>query len=106
MSAPQLVNAISELRPEYTPAQHLRIALLLSLEHENIDALAADPVALERSLLEVTIKLSATTDQHAAVAGDLDSLASTSPCEFTPQHLWTLVRALKIQSQILNLYLG
>lgn len=105
MSAQQLVNAIAELRPQYTAAEHLRIALLLSLQNDDLEQLS-DANELERQLIEITIQLSATTDQHAAVAGELDSLAATSPCEFTPEHLWTLVRALKVQSQILNLYLG
>ena len=103
MSAQQLVNAICELRPDYTPAQHLRLALLLSLQHDT-DALAQDAELLERHIMEITIQLSASTDQHAAIAGDLDSLAATSTCEFNAQHVWTLVRALKVQSQILQLY--
>lgn len=106
MIAQELVNAVADLRPEYTAAQQLRIALLLSLQHDNIENLSKNKEELERQLLNVTIQLSATTDQHAAVSGELDSLASTTPCEFTPEHLWTLVKALKVQSQILNLYLG
>lgn len=104
MSAQQLVNAICELRPDYAPAQHLRLALLLSLQHDDTDALIQDAELLERHILEITIQLSASTDQHAAIAGDLDSLAATSTCEFNAQHVWTLVRALKVQSQILQLY--
>lgn len=105
MDAKQLVSAVAKLRPEYSPAEHLRIALLLSLHHPKLETLA-DATELERQCLEVIIQLSASTDQHAAVAGELDSLAATSPCDFTPDHLWSLVRALKVQSQILNLYLG
>lgn len=105
MIAQDLVQAVSDLRPEYTPAQQLRIALLLSLQHADINELTTDSIELEQQLSNVSMQLSATTDQHAAVSGELDSLASTSPCEFTPDHLWTLVRAIKVQSQILDLYL-
>ena len=105
MNAQQLVSAIANLRPDYSPAEHLRIALLLSLQHNDLQKFS-NPTELERQCLEVIVKLSATSDQHAAVSGELDSLATTAPCDFTPDHLWTLVRALKVQSQILNLYLG
>lgn len=105
MDAQELVDAIAKLRPQYSPAEHLRIALLLSLQYPDLTPLN-DERELERQCLEVTIQLSATSDQHAAVANELDSLATTAPCEFTPDHLWSLVRALKVQSQILNLYLG
>lgn len=105
MDAQELVDAVAKLRPQYSPAEHLRIALLLSLQFPDLAPLA-DERELERQCLEVTIQLSATSDQHAAVANELDSLAATAPCEFTPDHLWSLVRALKVQSQILNLYLG
>ena len=105
MDAQELVNSIAKLRPEYSPAEHLRIALLLSLQYPDLSALDNE-LELERQCLEITIQLSATSDQHAAVANELDSLAATAPCEFTPDHLWSLVRALKVQSQILNLYLG
>ncbi|MFK7737646.1 MAG: hypothetical protein AB8B50_16550 [Pirellulaceae bacterium] len=104
MSAQQLIEAICELRPDYTPAQHLRLALLLCLQHEDTSKLAQDAERLEGQILEVTIQLSASTDQHAAIASDLDSLAATSTCEFNAKHVWTLVRALKVQSQILQLY--
>ncbi len=33
-------------------------------------------------------------DQHAAVASELDSLASTEPCQFHVNQLWTLIRAI------------
>jgi hypothetical protein len=104
LSAQRLINAICELRPEDSPTQHLRLALLLCLRHEDTCTLAEDAEELERHIMEVTLQLSASTDQHAAIAGDLDSLASTSTCEFNAQHVWTLVRALKVQGQILQLY--
>ncbi len=104
MDAQQLVNTIAELRPEYAPAEQLRFALLVSLQHPNFDP-ALDRDDIDRHCSDLACQLSATSDQHAAVSNELDSLAATAPCEFTPDHLWSLVRALKIQSQILNLYL-
>ena len=37
---------------------------------------------------------------------DLETLARTDPQQFTPQQIWVLIRAIKVQSQILQLYVG
>lgn len=87
------------------------MGLLLSLNRPDV---AAGELGFERisddelfSLSQdVSLQLGAAGDQHAAVADELDSLAATSPCDFSPAHVFTLVRAIKIQSQVLNLYLG
>ena len=105
MDAQQLTMKLAELRPDYAPAEQLRIALLLALQNPDLSVFESD-VDLERQCQEIGLQLSATSDQHAAVADELDSLASTAPCDFSPNHLWTLVRAIKVQNQIINLYLG
>ena len=81
------------------------MGLLLSLHHSNSEGVPNE-AELERQCESIALQLSATFDQHAAVTEELDSLAATAPCDFSPNHLWTLVRALKVQNQILNLYLG
>lgn len=106
VNARELVNAIAELKPSYGPVEQLRVALLLSIQNaEQLDALA-DRDELSRQCAELSLHLTATTDQHAAVAGELDALAQDSPCEFTPDHVWSLVRAIKVQTRILTLYTG
>ncbi len=105
MNAQQLVSAIADLHPTQSPSDHLRLALLLSIHQPDLGRLA-DSEQLATHCQEVVGRLNASSDQHAAVAGELDALAATSPCEFTPDHVWSLVRAIKVQSQILNLYLG
>ena len=37
---------------------------------------------------------------------ELESLARSDPREFTPEQIWVLIRAIKVQGQILQLYLG
>lgn len=106
-----LIERLAQLYPHYGQSELLRMGLLLSL-HQTDES--AGESALERanddelSLLsqKVSLQLSAAGDQHAAVADELDSLAATSPCDFSPAHVFTLVRAIKVQSQVLNLYLG
>ncbi len=105
MEAQQLTQQLAELRPDLPPAELLRLALLLALQNPDLRVLASNG-QLERQCQEIGLQLSATSDQHAAVADELDSLAATAPCDFSPTHLWTLVRAIKVQNQIINLYLG
>jgi hypothetical protein len=57
-------------------------------------------------LEEINLKIQSLDDQHAAVALELDSLAQTQPCEFEPKHIWTLIRAIKVQSQFVDLLTG
>ena len=52
------------------------------------------------------IRLQAATDQHAAMTADLESLAQSDPTTFTMDQIWVLIRAIKVQSQILQLYVG
>jgi hypothetical protein len=52
------------------------------------------------------LRLQAATDQHAAMTEELESLARSDPRKFTPEQIWVLIRAIKVQSQILQLYVG
>jgi hypothetical protein len=105
VNAQQLVDRLTRLRENDDTAEVLRAALLLALHAPDLNDLEDDE-QVERQLRDVEWQMRAALDQHAAVADELDSLASTAPCDFSSDHLWTLVRAIKVQHQILNLYLG
>ncbi len=105
MDAAELVQRIATLKPDLAQTELLRLGLLVAQRVASLDDSFTDG-ALEQHCSEVCLQLDAATDQHEAVAGELDSLASTAPCDFSSDHLWTLVRAIKVQSQVLNLYLG
>ena len=105
MNAQQLVSRLTRLRKDYDLAELLRAALLIVLHSPDLENLD-DEEQIERQLQEIEWQMRASLDQHAAVADELDNLATTAPCDFTSEHLWTLVRAIKVQNQILNLYLG
>ncbi len=81
------------------------MALLVAQQTEQLDELE-DVDNLITACSQMSMQLSVASDQHNAVAEELDNLATTEPCDFSSSHLWTLVRAIKVQSQILNLYLG
>lgn len=105
MDATKLLTAIAKLRPYSSLEEHLRLALVIATQQDEFAPLG-DATTLERRIQETVLQLQATTDQHAAVSNELESLAAMTPCEFTPNHMWTLVRALRVQSQIINLYVG
>jgi hypothetical protein len=48
--------------------------------------------------------LEAASDQHAAVAVELERLYEDNRVEFSEEQLWTLLRAVKVQSQLLEIY--
>ncbi len=105
MDAAELTRNITSLKPDLAQVEVLRLALLVAQRVDSLDDLSEDS-ELMRLCDDACLKLGAATDQHEAVAGELDSLAATDSCDFSTDHLWTLVRAIKVQSQVLNLYLG
>ena len=102
LSANEILEGIASIRPGMGVSEQLRFALLVSL-HYAPDRL--DLKELDQQLTQLAFQLSASTDQHAAVSLELDLFASDEPCEFSPDHIWTLVRALRVQGQILDFYL-
>ncbi len=52
------------------------------------------------------LKVQAATDQHAAVTEELEALAASDPEKFSEDQIWVLIRAIKVQSQILQMYVG
>jgi hypothetical protein len=41
------------------------------------------------------------TDQHAAMTQELEDLAASDPSSFSQDQIWVLIRAIKVQSQVL-----
>jgi hypothetical protein len=100
----ELVAEIERFQPQADPSTVARMAMLLTLSNPDLSDLR-NRQEFERQYHDVENQIRASMDQHAAVADELDTLASSDPCEFSPDHLWTLIRAIKVQSQILSLYL-
>ena len=55
---------------------------------------------------EVNLRLQAATDQHVAVSEELESLTNSDPQDFSSEQIWVLVRSIKVQNQLLRLYVG
>ena len=105
MTCQRLAEEIQELQPEAAPADVARLCLLLSNSVEDLDKLAEGD-SLTSAWQEMGLRLQAATDQHAAMTMELEELAQSDPKKFSPDQIWVLIRAIKVQSQVLQLYLG
>lgn len=99
-----LLAEVERLHPHAESTEVARFLLLLTLRDPSLQRFARQD-GLEKEIRDIQLRIQATTDQHSAVADELDKLASNEPCEFSPDHLWTLIRAIKVQSHILEMYL-
>ncbi len=105
MTCQELAAKIEMLQPDAMPRDVARLCLLLSNYANNLDDLEDDALLTE-AWRQMGIRLQAATDQHSAMTEDLEQLATTDPCAFTADQIWVLIRAIKVQSQVLQLYVG
>ena len=98
MQLSEIVREVEQSLSSEDPKQVLAVVLLL-LQNEafQIDRTPKNHVR------HAVLKFSSMTEQYGAVAKELESLADTEPCEFDPQHIWTLIRAIKVQSKFVDL---
>jgi hypothetical protein len=101
----ELARRIEELQPEALPRDVARLCLLLANYLDNLEELE-DNSRLTEVWQEMGIRLQAATDQHAAMTSELEELAQANPKQITMDQVWTLIRAIKVQSQVLQLYVG
>jgi len=105
MNCNELANRIERLQPEADTRDVARLCLLLSNAVDALESLESED-KLNEAWKEMGLRLQAATDQHAAMTEELDNLARSDPQKFTPDQIWILIRAIKVQSQILQLYVG
>jgi hypothetical protein len=105
MNCTQLARRIEELQPGAHPRDVARLCLLLSNAIDDVAQLDDDRL-LTSAWTEMGLKLQAATDQHAAMTEELEDLARSDPKQFSPEQIWVLIRAIKVQSQVLQLYVG
>lgn len=105
MTCHELARRLLEFEPDLSPTAVARMSLLLLNQVDNSDDLLDDD-ELQRQWKLACIRLQAATDQHAAMTNDLECLAANGPVRYEPAQVWTLFKALKVQSQLLELYLN
>ena len=105
MTCDELAERIQELEPHASAKDVARVCLLLANNNGNLDQLR-DVAHLQRAWQETGLKLQAATDQHAAMTQELEDLANSDPEKYSQEQVWVLIRAIKVQSQVLQLYVG
>jgi hypothetical protein len=105
MNCQQLAAKIESLQPGADLREVARLCLLIANFVEDRASLA-NQEKLTEVWQEMSLKIEAASDQHAAMTQELEELAASDPKKFTPDQVWVLVRALKVQSQVLSLYVG
>lgn len=105
MNCQEIAAKIESIQPEASPEEVARLCLLLATSVEDLNHLN-DETILGQVWREAGLKLQAATDQHAAMTEELEALASSDPNDFNQEQIWILIRAIKVQSQILQMYIG
>ena len=105
MNCQSLAARIEKARPGSEPRDVARLCLLLSNAVDDVEALE-NQATFESTWREIGLRLQAATDQHAAMTEELESLARSDPQQFSPDQIWILIRAIKVQSQVLQFYVG
>ena len=99
MNLLELITSTQSLRPAASDELVIRWVLMMLVSRSQITE-----VCLEEALIFAEQSNRLMSDQLSAVAEELDSLASTQPSEFSPSHIWTLLKAIRVQKQVLDLY--
>ncbi|MFO0903052.1 MAG: hypothetical protein U0939_08640 [Pirellulales bacterium] len=105
MNCQQLAERIANWHPNASLRDVARMCLLIANGTRDANDLH-DESALMHVWNDMILRMQAATDQHAAVLEELNSLSAADPSQLTAENIWTLVRALRVQGQLLNLYLG
>jgi hypothetical protein len=105
MTCRELAERIEKLQPGADSRDVARLCLLISNFTTDPQALADDG-QLTAAWQEMSLRLQAASDQHAAMTQELEELAQSDPAKFSQDQIWILVRAIKVQSQVLQLYVG
>ncbi len=105
MTCQELASRIEQLQPQALPRDVARLCLLLTNHVDDLNSLNDDQ-RLGEAWRNVAFRLQAAADQHAAMTEELEELASQNPRELTSEQVGALIRAVKVQNQVLQLYVG
>jgi hypothetical protein len=105
MHCHELARRIEAVHPGASARDVARLCLLLANSTEDVETLREERT-LTQTWREISLRLQAATDQHAAMTAELEALSRSQASELGPEQIWTLLRALKVQSQVLQFYLG
>lgn len=105
MTCFELAQRIESMQGDLSPIDVARLCLLI-LNQDPDAALLMDDESLEKLRKQTVFRMESAADQHAAITRELEAFAESDPVTFDPEQLWMLLRAVKIQGQVLELYLN
>jgi hypothetical protein len=105
MTCTELAEQIEKMQPGASAQDVARLCLLLTNVVEDLAELR-EQRALRDAWKRAGLKLQVATDQHAAMTEELEQLAASDPQSFSQEQIWVLIRAIKVQSQVLQMYVG
>lgn len=105
MTCTDLARQIEKLQPDASPQDVARLCLLLTNTVDDLERLR-DRRVLQDAWKHTGLQLQVATDQHAAMTEELEHLAASDPKSFNQDQIWILIRAIKVQSQVLQMYVG
>jgi hypothetical protein len=105
MTCTELAQQIEKIQPGASPEEVARLCLLLTTSVDDLSSLR-ERRALHDAWKRTGLKLQVATDQHAAMTEELEQLAASDPQTFSQDQIWVLIRAIKVQSQVLQMYVG
>lgn len=103
MNCQQLAERISTLQPQLSAVEVARLCLVILSQCDDPARLDNDDY-LRSVWKHASFRLEAASDQHSGVSEELEMMCVDGPVQFTPDQLWILLRAIKVQSQLLELY--
>jgi len=105
MNCTEIASKIEKQNPNATALEVARMSALICSAVTDTSELQNDERFLD-VWDEVNMRIQAATDQHAAVTEELETLSSSDPLSFSQDQVWILVRSIKVQNQLLRLYVG
>lgn len=103
MTCHALAKALADSQPNLPSADIARLCVLILSTCSEPERLS-DPAFLDEQWRNASFRLDAAADQHCGVAEELDEMFGEGAIEFSPDQIWVLLRAVKVQSQLLSLY--
>jgi hypothetical protein len=105
MKCTDLASRIEQLRPGADVRDVARLCLLLCNSQQDLEELS-DDAALTSAWRTLYLRMQATTEQHAAVTEELESFVQSDRQTSNFEKFRVLFRTIKIQSQIIRMYVG
>ena len=105
MTCEELARRVQTLQPDLSALDVARLCLLILNEDPEGQRITTDE-SLQGIWKSTVFRMEAANDQHAAVSRELEAFGESGPVEFSPDQLWLLMRAIKVQGQILEMYAG